>query len=94
MTPKKNKTAGVLKIALTDFLNAGKQKSPAEVVKLQRCPDKKARFYFAFQMIRVKELTEEELKTELSYDPNMSVLTDTMDFSLMTSLNMSGAGNF
>jgi N-terminal C2 in EEIG1 and EHBP1 proteins len=48
MTPQKNKTAGVLNIALTDFLDAGKQKSPAEVVKLDRCPDKKARFYFAY----------------------------------------------
>lgn len=89
MTPKKNKTAGVLKLSLTDFLNAGKQKSPAEVVKLQRCPDKKARFYFAYQLVRQKELTEEELKNELTYDPNMSVLTDTMDFSMLTSLNMS-----
>lgn len=61
LTPGKNKTAGLLNLALTDYLEEGKQKSPAEVLKLEKCPDKKARFYFAFQMLRVKELNEEEL---------------------------------
>lgn len=91
VTPNKNKTAGFLSVSLTDFLESGKQKSPAEVLPLEKCPDKKARFYFAFQMVRVKELNEDELAQELAVDPNLSVLGNTVDFSMMNSLNMTAA---
>lgn len=41
-------------------------------------------------MVRVKELTEDELVQELAVDPNLSVLGNTVEYSIMSSLNMTG----